>query len=44
MNVLIAVLLDKAVAAVTNDDVPEVALEHVIAWRNAGGGIPWRRG
>jgi hypothetical protein len=37
-------LLEQALARVTMEDVPEAALEDVIAWRKAGGGLPWRAG
>jgi hypothetical protein len=37
-------LLTKALDRVTNDDVPEMALEDAIAWRKASGGLPWRGG
>lgn len=37
-------LLTKAIERVKGDDVPEMALEDVIAWRKAGGGLPWRDG
>ena len=37
-------LLDKALERITDDDVPELALEDVIAWRKAGGGVGWRSG
>ena len=37
-------LLDRALDQVTLDDVPEAALDAAIAWRKAGGGLPWRGG
>jgi hypothetical protein len=37
-------LLTKAIERVQGEVVPEMALEDVIAWRKAGGGLPWRDG
>jgi len=37
-------LLTAALERVTDDDVPEMALEGAIAWHKAGGGLPWRGG
>ena len=37
-------LLTTALERVKDDDVPEMALEDAIAWRRAGGGLPWRNG
>ena len=35
----VGAMLDKALERVTDDDVPELALEDAIAWRKARGGI-----
>lgn len=37
-------ILRTAIDRVVGDDVPEVALEEAMAWRKAGGGLPWRDG
>jgi hypothetical protein len=37
-------LLTKALERITDTDVPEQSLEDVIAWKKAGGGLPWRAG
>jgi hypothetical protein len=37
-------LLTKAIERVQADDVPELALDDAVAWRKAGGGVPWRAG
>jgi hypothetical protein len=37
-------LLTSAIERVKGDDIPELALEDAIAWRKAGGGLPWRAG